>query len=103
MHQAPGQRWPIDPGEEILRFAGPRIDLAQALAKGDLHGNTLQIDEGWYLDLEEPGMLVNHACEPNAGVVDDVVLVALRPIARGEEIFFDYSTTMADGTWQITN
>lgn len=39
---------------------------------------------------------MNHSCEPNAGVVDDTVLIALRDIAPGEEITFDYSTTMSE-------
>lgn len=38
---------------------------------------------------------LNHSCDPNAGV-EGQELVALRSIARGEPITFDYNTTEAD-------
>jgi len=88
-------------GDEILRFCGPVISLDEALAKGEEQGNTFQIGDALYLDLERPGVLVNHSCEPNTGVVEDRILVALRPISQGEEIRFDYSTTMWDGCWTM--
>ena len=39
-------------------------------------------------------LFVNHSCEPNVGITDDLTLVTLRPIEKDEEIRFDYSTTM---------
>ena len=48
--------------------------------------------------------LINHSCSPNAGLRftdDGVFLVALRPIAPGEEIAWDYSTTLADPDWSM--
>ena len=36
---------------------------------------------------------VNHSCDPNAGLVGQIVLVALRDIKVGEEICFDYATS----------
>lgn len=81
-------------GETILRFTGPLINLAQSIAKGETEGNPLQVGPLDYIDLEPPGVFGNHSCEPNAGIRDDVVLVALRPLVAGEEIRFDYSTTM---------
>ncbi len=89
-------------GEQILQFTGPQIGLAAALRKGELQGNTLQISPDSYIDIEEPGVLVNHSCEPNSGVVNDSFLIALRSIRAGEEITYDYSTTMLDGTWELT-
>ena len=37
----------------------------------------------------------------NAGIVNDTTLIAIRLIARGEEIRFDYSTTMSQDTWTL--
>jgi SET domain-containing protein len=49
-----------------------------------------------------PSDEVNHACDPNTGfVAGDLVLVALRDIAPGEEITFDYATAMNEAGWQI--
>jgi hypothetical protein len=87
----------IAAGREILRFTGPMLTLLEVRAKGPLAGNTLQIGINRYLDLDEPGRMVNHSCVPNAGVRDDTRLVALREISAGEEIRFDYSTTISDG------
>lgn len=89
------------PGDEIIRFSGPLITLAEALAKGDEQGNPLQVGDELYLDIEPPGMLANHSCEPNAGIIKDRVLIALRPILAGEEVRYDYSTTMWEGIWTM--
>lgn len=91
----------IAPGETILRFDGPRIGVDAMLAKGERRGDVLQIARDQYLDIAAPGRLVNHSCAPNAGVVGDRSLVALRAIAPGEEITYDYSTTMGDGDWTL--
>lgn len=57
--------------------------------------HTLQVDEGIYLaplgPEEEPADYINHSCAPNAGIRGQVSLVAMRPIAPGEEITFDYA------------
>ena len=87
---------PIQRAHSILRFTGPQITEQQALAKGTRSFNALQIGPGEYIDLDEPGVMLNHSCEPNAGIVDDTVLIAIRDIAPGEEITYDYSTTMSE-------
>ena len=84
-------------GTEILHFEGPELTLAQVRAKTDRACDALQIGVNRYIDLSDPGRLVNHSCNPNAGVRDDYKLVALRQIRRDEEIRFDYSTTIGDG------
>jgi hypothetical protein len=88
-------------GERILRFQGSAIDFAGTLAKGERECDALQIGQDLYLDLEAPARYVNHSCEPNACVRDGAELVALRDIALGEEIRFDYSTTMDEDHWTM--
>jgi uncharacterized protein len=42
----------------------------------------------------EGGMMhLNHSCEPNLGLQGQIVYVALRDIASGEELTFDYAMT----------
>ena len=50
------------------------------------------------LDEREGAMIFsNHSCEPNGGFLKgDPVLYALRDIAAGEEIGWDYSTSIAE-------
>jgi hypothetical protein len=93
---------PIGVGTEILSLTGPRLTLNEVRAKGPLKAaNALQIGIDRYLDLDAPGRYINHSCAPNAAVVRDTTLVAIRPIAAGEEIRFDYSTTISDG-WTMS-
>ena len=81
----------------ILRLSGPELALNEVRALGAAAANALQIGINRYLYLDEPGRFANHACVPNAAVVDDRQLVAIREIRAGEEICFDYSTTISDG------
>jgi hypothetical protein len=84
-------------GVEILRFTGPQLTLNEVRARGAAAANALQVGIDRYLYLDEPGRLVNHSCSPNAAVVNDTRLTAIRQIERDEEIRFDYSTTISDG------
>jgi hypothetical protein len=64
-------------------------------------GNTVQIGPRHYIDVEPPGLYTNHSCQPNTGVKNDTVLVALRDISADEELRFDYSTTMSEREWTM--
>lgn len=56
--------------------------------------NPLQIAQDVYLDLAPPYIYINHSCEPNAGIRGKATLFALHALKKGEEITFDYSTTI---------
>ena len=43
-----------------------------------------------------PARFINHSCEPNAGIKEDVYLVAMRDIKKDEGVAFDYSMITAD-------
>lgn len=81
-------------GEVILHLDG------QTLSEPDRH--TLQVGAGVHLDAIDAASgkfyawrYLNHSCQPNAAVRDRE-LVALRAIAAGDEITFDYNTTEYD-------
>lgn len=45
---------------------------------------------------------INHSCDPNAGFVSGApALYALRDIAAGEQIGWDYSTSIAEAGWTL--
>jgi SET domain-containing protein len=47
---------------------------------------------------------VNHSCNPNSGIKvtnKKVVLIAIKNIPKGQEITFDYSTTMDEDDWEM--
>jgi len=60
---------------------------------------SLWIQEGLYFDMVDQTRWINHSCDPNAGLETGVSdtgnvwgrIVALRDIAAGEEISYDYA------------
>ena len=97
----------IQPGEKIADFTGQLI-ARTALpnpypAEKDYH---LQIGPDLFLG---PSGLVddffNHSCDPNAAVIingNSARLTALKLIAAGEEIVFDYAVTQRNFPCVIT-
>ncbi|MEO1330552.1 MAG: SET domain-containing methyltransferase [Pseudomonadota bacterium] len=77
---------------------GERVARGRAIAPSPTRTrHSLQMDWSRHVLFDEPGRLINHSCDPNTGVRDNDVggydFIALRPIAEGEEISFDYATT----------
>jgi uncharacterized protein len=91
----------LQPGQTILTFAGPVLAASEMLALGPDRVYALQVGPAEYMHLLPPGRYLNHSCDPNAGIVNDRVLIALRPIVPGEEIRFDYSTAMREDHWTM--
>lgn len=59
---------------------------------------SVQVEEGLFLVAlhEGPADYINHSCNPNAGMNGQIVVVAMRDIAPGEQLCFDYA--MTDGS-----
>ncbi len=91
----------IKKNEPMLIFHGKFINLEESLEKGELSGNPMQVDTQTYMDLEVPFVLINHSCDPNAGITSGNLLIALRDIHKDEQIYYDYSTTMNDNLWTL--
>ncbi len=90
---------PLKPREIIFYMNGKLIDFEKSI---DFMGEySVQIGMRSYVDPISPARYLNHSCEPNAGFVDDISLIALKPILPGEEIRFDYSTTMLERHWEL--
>jgi hypothetical protein len=83
-------------GETLLVWGGDVVtgDMLKWMSE-EKHRLAVQIEEDLYLVTpnEGPADWVNHSCEPNAGLIGQIVLVALRNIEVGEEICFDYATS----------
>ena len=87
--------------EILLAFGGPLIDFAETKRRGTLECMAIQVGSDQYIDTQAPGVFVNHSCAPNAGIRNDWELIALRDIPQGEEIRFDYSTTMDEKSFTM--
>ena len=93
-------RQPI-PAGEIVTIWGGRIISGDQFDQVPLqHRHSIvQIEENFYTvtagDLE-PVDFTNHSCNANVGMSGQIALVAMHPIAAGEEVCFDYA--MTDGS-----
>lgn len=66
----------------------------------------LQIGPETYLaeDFSNPRLddFINHSCDPNVGFVQGTLMMyALRDIRPGEELFWDYRTSINEAGWQV--
>lgn len=59
----------------------------------------LQIGDDKYLELDDLSVKFNHSCDPNAGLRARSTLYALKNIKVGDEITYDYSTTIDESFW----
>lgn len=87
-------------GEYVAAFTGwvlPSAELSDELFALQIGDDLWLCSRGDRLD-----DCINHGCEPNAGfVTGEAVLFALRDVAPGEEIVFDYATSIAEAGWSL--
>lgn len=93
-------------GENLFEFKGNIFSYAQLpFPYEKVKDHYVQIDKnsymgpsGWIDDF------VNHSCNPNAGLKIEnrkATLVSIKNIKTGQEITWDYSTTMDEDDWEI--
>lgn len=97
---------PFKKGDVITQFTGELFhkskipksyrgerDRYMQVGKEEFLGPSGEIDD-----------LINHSCEPNAGIKftkSGILLIAIEPIEPGDEITWDYSTTMFENSWKM--
>jgi uncharacterized protein len=88
---------PIAAGETVAAFGGRCVTRDEFdLLPISQQVRSVQIDDNLYLAgaaEPEPADFINHSCDPNCMLSGNVILVAARDIAAGEEISYDYATT----------
>jgi hypothetical protein len=92
-------RQPISKGELLTIWGGDVVDYATFCTLDPyLRELSIQIEDDFFLAplTLGPSDYFNHSCDPNAGLSGQISLVALRDIAPGEEVRFDYA--MSDST-----
>lgn len=85
----------------IIQIKGEEINFSDSLELGSKESFCLQIGIDQYILPEEPFIFINHSCDPNSGINRTLKLIALRSIAKGEEITWDYSTSMLERHWTM--
>lgn len=90
----------IRKGKTITFVAGEEVNLQGIINLIENGKETpfcpLQVGNLSYIHVNQFLKNLNHSCNPNCFIMGKNELVALRDIEEGEEITFDYSTTMDD-------
>ena len=93
----------IRAGTRIIEYTGERISHAEADARYDdeamdhHHTFLMVVNRSWVIDAAFGGndaRFINHSCDPNCEIVTErgrVFIDALRDIAPGEELTYDYA------------
>lgn len=93
----------IRAGEQIIEYKGERIAWDEATRRAEESGGPVNhtfyfsLNDGCVIDGGRRGndaRWINHACEPNCHALEEngrVFVYALRDIARGEELNYNYA------------
>lgn len=108
-------RWEVRPAEgkglglftSVPRRRGEVVFVAQGATRiNHFEGEECYEYPDWYsvdkdtwVEIIDPYIRANHSCEPNLGLDGRRVFVALRDIAAGEELTYDYSVTDDELDW----
>jgi hypothetical protein len=99
-------REPIAKGETVAVVGGELLhdDEFRRRTAGVQKYNAIQVDEGLDL-LGHPDELaeatINHSCDGNLWLADEVTIVARREIAAGEELTIDYALFTTADDWVL--
>lgn len=93
----------IEPGTVLCKVSGNerKLNFYETTLLKEKESHALQIDFDRYLLCEPPFLYSNHSCNPNCGVNSKLELFALKKIRAGEELFWDYSTSMLERNWTM--
>ncbi|HTX41922.1 MAG TPA: SET domain-containing protein-lysine N-methyltransferase [Acidobacteriaceae bacterium] len=87
---------PIRKGTQVVEYTGPRISKEEADEKYENSPTTYLFgvgDGSTVIDGHGTAMFINHSCDPNCETEETdgrVWIVAIRNIAAGEELTYDY-------------
>ena len=93
-------------GEKIIDFRGNFYTGEELPTPYDeFEDHYLQIGDNLYMgpsgDIDD---FFNHSCDPNSGLKINskkVFLIAIKDIKKGDEITWDYSTTIDEDDWEM--
>ena len=88
----------ISAGEIVAIKGGHIIDSRTLAEHAQVVGNSeIKIADDFHIaamttdEYEDVMLFLNHSCEPNVGVAGNIIFVAMRNIAGGEELTIDYA------------
>lgn len=100
---------PIPKGTRVLEYTGPRIHKEEADARYENNPTTYLFgigDGSMVIDGHGMAMFINHSCDPNCETEEiegRIWITALRDIAAGEELTYDYNLYDGDEDEALCN
>lgn len=91
----------IRKGTIILKIWGKILRFHDTIRLKHKESYCLQVERDKYIALHFPVFLSNHSCNPNCGINENLEFFALRDIEPGEEMRWDYSTSMMERCWTM--
>ena len=91
----------LSPGDVLMRITGTPLTFADTVALGSNESHSMQIGLHDYILVQPPFLYSNHSCDPNCGINEHLELIAIRPVSKGEELTWDYSTSMLERHWTM--
>jgi len=88
-------------GELIAAFDGAVYDGEFDDWTDDLLNHVIQIGKEKWRDSKGIARLLNHSCDPNCGIKGLTRIVAMRDIAAGEQLTWDYEMTEKSSWWRL--
>ena len=89
----------IPAGTSVATFGGTALTSSDFTEyEAERRSRSIQVDTNLIFlgpPTREPGDSINHSCEPNCGMRNATTVVAMRDIAIGEELTFDYAMSDA--------
>ena len=91
----------IPSGTILCKLHGRELNFEETVALNERESHSLQIDFDRYILCEPPFLFSNHSCNPNCAINGHLELFTLKEIKKGEELFWDYSTSMLERHWTM--
>ena len=91
----------IPPHTHICFIKGKHLSFKETLLLGERESHCIQIGSNDYILCKSPFLYTNHSCNPNCGINSNLELISIKTICAGEELFWDYSTSMLERHWTM--
>ena len=91
----------LSPGDVLMPITGTPLTFEDTVALGSNESHSMQIGLHDYILVQPPFLYSNHNCDPNCGINKNLELITIRPVAKGEELTWDYSTSMLERHWTM--
>ncbi|GAC1386025.1 MAG: SET domain-containing protein-lysine N-methyltransferase [Ginsengibacter sp.] len=85
----------------LFKITGAPLTFRDTLTMGADECYSIQVGLDKYLVPDYPFRMSNHSCEPNCGITRDLDFITLCDIKAGEELLWDYSTSMLEKHWEM--